>query len=79
MNFSNFYFNVPWACYYTRILRKDLMEKHEQLNRDAARMVGAIESILDHEREMRELPNAESESEPETELLDIPEVDEEAL
>ena len=57
------------------------MEKHEQLNRDAARMVGAIESILDHEREMRELPKAESESEsePETELLDIPEVDEEAL
>ena len=53
------------------------MEKHEQLNRDAARMVGAIESILDHERELRELPK--SESEPETELLDIPEVDEEAL
>ena len=55
------------------------MKKHEQLNRDAARMVGVIESILDHEREMRELPKAESESEPETELLDIPEVDEEAL
>ena len=57
------------------------MEKHEQLDRDAARMVGAIKSILDHEREMRELPKAESEPEPEleTELLDIPEVDEEAL
>ena len=57
------------------------MNKHEQLNREAARMVGVIESILDHEREMRNLPKAESEheSEPETELLDIPEVDEEAL
>ena len=55
------------------------MEKHEQLDRDAARMVGAIESILDHEREMRDLPKAEAEPEPETELLDIPEVDEEAL
>ena len=57
------------------------MKKHEQLNRDAARMVGVIESILDHEREIRELPKAEAESElePETELLDIPEVDEEAL
>ena len=57
------------------------MNKHEQLNRDAARMVGMIESILVHEQEMRNLPKAESEpeSEPETELLDIPEVDEEAL
>lgn len=57
------------------------MDEHEQLNRDAARMVGAIKLILNHEREMRELPKAESEpeSEPETELLDIPEVDEEAL
>ena len=55
------------------------MDSHEQLNRDAARMVGAIKSILDHEREMRELPKVESEPEPETELLDIPEVDEEAL
>ncbi len=57
------------------------MNKHEQLNREAARMVGVIESILDHEREMRNLPKAESEheSELETELLDIPEVDEEAL
>lgn len=56
------------------------MATHEQLNRDAARIVGAIESILDHEREIRELPKAEAESElePETELLDIPEVDEEA-
>jgi hypothetical protein len=63
------------------MLRKDLMNKHEQLNRDAARMVGMIESILVHEQEMRNLPKAESEheSEPETELLDIPEVDEEAL
>jgi hypothetical protein len=63
------------------MLRKDLMNKHEQLNREAARMVGVIESILDHEREMRNLPKAESEheSELETELLDIPEVDEEAL
>lgn len=57
------------------------MDKHEQLNRDAARMVGAIESILDHVRVMRDLPKAEAESElePETELLDIPEVDEEGL
>lgn len=57
------------------------MDKHEQLNRDAVRMVGAIESILNHERVMRDLPKAESESElePETELLDIPEVDEEGL
>jgi hypothetical protein len=57
------------------------MDKHEQLNRDAARMVGAIEAILNHERVMRDLPKAESESElePETELLDIPEVDEEGL
>jgi hypothetical protein len=60
-------------------LRKDLMDEHEQLNRDAARMVGAIKSILNHEREMRDLPKAEPEPEPETELLDIPEVDEEAL
>ena len=65
--------------YYTRTLRKDLMDKHEQLNRDAARMVGAIESILNHERVMRDLPKAEAELEPETELLDIPEVDEEGL
>ena len=28
------------------------MDQHEQLNRDAARMVGTIESILNHEREM---------------------------
>jgi len=57
------------------------MDKHEQLNRDAARMVGAIESILNHERVMGDVPKAESESElePETELLDIPEVDEEGL
>ena len=57
------------------------MDKHEQLNRDAARMVGAIESILNHERVMRDLPKGESESElePETELLDIPKVDEEGL
>ena len=57
------------------------MNKHEQLNRDAARMVSVIELILDHEREMRNLPKEESEheSEPETKLLDIPEVDEEAL
>ncbi len=57
------------------------MNKHEQLNREAAKMFSVIESILDHEREMRNLPKAESEheSEPETELLDIPEVDEEAL
>lgn len=55
------------------------MDKHEQLNRDAARMVGAIESILNHERVMRDLPKAEAEAEPEPELLDIPEVDEEGL
>lgn len=55
------------------------MDKHEQLNRDVARMVGAIESILNHERVMGDVPKAESELEPETELLDIPEVDEEGL
>jgi hypothetical protein len=57
------------------------MDKHEQLNRDAARIVGAIESILNHERVMRDLPKVELESElePQTELLDIPEVDEEGL
>jgi hypothetical protein len=54
------------------------MDKHEQLNRDAARMVGTIESILDHEREMRELSKGELEPETENELLDIPKVDEEA-
>ena len=62
------------------------MNKHEQLNRDAARMVGAIESILDQERELRKLPKAEaghesdSDSESETDLIDgIPKVDEESL
>jgi len=58
------------------------MDKHEQLNRDATKMVGMIESILDHERELRNLPKAESEheSESETESMDdIPEVDEESL
>jgi len=65
--------------FYTRTLRKDFMDKHEQLNRDVARMVGAIESILNHERVMGDVPKAESELEPETELLDIPEVDEEGL
>lgn len=55
------------------------MDKHEQLNRDAARMVGAIESILDYEREMMELPKPELEPEPETELMEIPAVDEEEL
>lgn len=58
------------------------MDKREQLNQDAARMVGMIESILEHEREMRNLPKAESEHESESEsesMGDIPEVDEEWL
>ena len=55
------------------------MDQHEQLNRDAARMVGTIESILNHEREMTELSKPELEPEPETELMEIPAVDEEEL
>ena len=54
------------------------MDKREQLNLDAARMVGMIESILEHEREMRNLPKAESEHESES-MDDISEVDEESL
>ena len=56
------------------------MDKREQLNKDAARMVGMIESILEHEREMRNLPKAESEHESESKSMDdIPEVYEESL
>ena len=60
--------------------RKDLVDKREQLNKDAARMVGMIESILEHEREIRNLPKAESEHESESKSMDdIPEVYEESL
>ena len=55
------------------------MDKREQLNQDAARMVGMIERILEHERELSNLRKGESEHESESEPMDIPEVDEEAL
>ena len=64
------------------LTRADLAEiLNRQVGLSRADSAAMIESILDHEREMRNLPKAESEheSEPETELLDIPEVDEEAL
>jgi len=54
------------------------MDKHEQLNRDAARMAGVIEKIIEHERNMKEGKVAVA-GEDDSELLDIPEVDEESL
>lgn len=47
-----------------------------QLDRDATRMTKALESIIDDERELKKIPESESEPEPD---LEIPKMDEDAL
>ena len=58
------------------------MNKQERLDREAARMVGVIEKIIETEQQKRYLPKAGSELDSDSEdepMDDIPEVDETEL